>query len=81
LNVPADPLGSDGRRRIDAYRRASASHGREPDLVIDRVPKLQVSGTTVKEHLKNQIIESINFTHEEGVDRPDSANWTWPQKT
>jgi hypothetical protein len=29
----------------------------------------------------NHDFESINYTHEEGIDRPESANWTWPQQT
>lgn len=48
--------------------------------VIDRVPTLQVSGAHVKDWLKNQIIENINYAEEYGIDKPESAEWKWPQK-
>jgi xylulose-5-phosphate/fructose-6-phosphate phosphoketolase len=48
--------------------------------VIDRVPSLQVSGAHVKDWLKNQIIENINYAEEYGIDKPESAEWKWPQK-
>ena len=46
--------------------------------VIDRVPKLQERGAHLKEWLKGQIIESINYADREGLDRPEIRNWTWP---
>ena len=46
--------------------------------VIDRVPRLQASGAHVKEWLKNEIIDSLNFAHAEGIDKPEIRNWTWP---
>ncbi len=46
--------------------------------VIDRVPKLQVKGAHVKEWLKNQIIDSVNYAHENGIDRPEITGWKWP---
>lgn len=46
--------------------------------VIDRVPKLQETGAQLKEWLKGQIIESINYAHSEGIDRPEIRNWRWP---
>ena len=48
--------------------------------VIDRVPKLQVMGAHVKELMKNEIIESLNFAFQEGYDRPDFSGWTWPHE-
>jgi xylulose-5-phosphate/fructose-6-phosphate phosphoketolase len=45
--------------------------------VIDRVPRLQATGAHVKDWLKGQIIDSINYAHEEGIDRDDIRNWTW----
>ena len=48
--------------------------------VIDRVPKLRVSGAHVKDWLKNQIIENVNYADEHGIDKPESAEWKWPQK-
>ena len=46
--------------------------------VIDRVPKLQATAAHTKEWLKNQIIESVNYAHENGIDRPEIAGWKWP---
>jgi xylulose-5-phosphate/fructose-6-phosphate phosphoketolase len=46
--------------------------------VIDRVPSLSSIGAHVKELLKNQIIESINYAHTEGIDREEIRKWKWP---
>ncbi len=46
--------------------------------VIDRVPGLQASAAHIKGWLKDQIIESINYAHTEGIDKPEITNWTWP---
>jgi xylulose-5-phosphate/fructose-6-phosphate phosphoketolase len=46
--------------------------------VIDRVPTLQASAAHVKEWLKDQIIESVNYAHENGIDRPEITGWKWP---
>ena len=46
--------------------------------VIDRVPKLQTTGSHAKEWLKRQIIESIHYAHQHGVDKPEIRNWKWP---
>ena len=46
--------------------------------VIDRVPRLHPSGAHVKEWLKGQIIESINYAHTEGIDKEEIRNWKWP---
>jgi xylulose-5-phosphate/fructose-6-phosphate phosphoketolase len=46
--------------------------------VIDRVPRLHPSGAHVKEWLKGQIIESINYAHAEGIDKEEIRNWKWP---
>jgi xylulose-5-phosphate/fructose-6-phosphate phosphoketolase len=48
--------------------------------VIDRVPMLQATGAHVKDWLKNQIIDNINYAYENGIDKPESAEWKWPQK-
>ncbi|HZQ45088.1 MAG TPA: phosphoketolase family protein [Acidobacteriaceae bacterium] len=45
--------------------------------IIDRVPGLQNSAAHIKGWLKDQIIESINYAHTEGIDRPEITNWTW----
>ena len=46
--------------------------------VIDRVPSLQATGAHTKEWLKSQIIDCINYAHENGLDRPDITGWKWP---
>ncbi len=46
--------------------------------VIDRVPKLQATAAHTKEWLKDQIIDSINYAHEYGIDRKEMREWKWP---
>jgi xylulose-5-phosphate/fructose-6-phosphate phosphoketolase len=46
--------------------------------VIDRVPRLQGRGAHLKEWLKAQIIESINYAYAEGIDKPEIRDWKWP---
>jgi xylulose-5-phosphate/fructose-6-phosphate phosphoketolase len=45
--------------------------------VIDRVPRLRPSGAHVKDLLKNEIIDSVNFAHAEGIDKEEIRNWKW----
>jgi xylulose-5-phosphate/fructose-6-phosphate phosphoketolase len=46
--------------------------------VIDRVPKLRTRAAHLKEEMKNAIIDNMRYAHEQGTDRPEIANWTWP---
>ena len=46
--------------------------------VIDRVPRLRPIGAHVKEWLKDQIIDSVNYAHTEGIDKEEIRNWKWP---
>jgi len=46
--------------------------------VIDRVPRLRESGGHVKEWLKDQILMSLAYARENGVDRPETRDWKWP---
>ncbi|MFZ0663632.1 MAG: phosphoketolase family protein [Acidobacteriaceae bacterium] len=46
--------------------------------VIDRVPRLQAIGAHVKEWLKGQIIDSVNYAHRNGIDKPEIRDWKWP---
>src|SRR5579862_7471758 len=46
--------------------------------VIDRVPRPQGPGAHLKEWLKRQIIESIDYAYAEGIDKPEIRNWKWP---
>ena len=43
-----------------------------------RVPALQASAAHTKEWLKEQIIYSVNYAHENGIDRPEIREWKWP---
>ena len=45
--------------------------------VIDRVPKLRVTASHVKQWLQDQIIESVAYADEYGIDRPEVSNWKW----
>ena len=47
--------------------------------VIDRVPKLQDCGAHLKDWLRGQIIESIDYAYAEGQDKPEIRNWRWPR--
>jgi xylulose-5-phosphate/fructose-6-phosphate phosphoketolase len=46
--------------------------------VIDRVPRMRSVGAHVKEWLKGQILESVNYAHTEGIDKIEIRNWKWP---
>ncbi len=46
--------------------------------VINRVPQLRSAAAYVKERMQNQIIESLNYAREHGVDRPEAVEWKWP---
>jgi xylulose-5-phosphate/fructose-6-phosphate phosphoketolase len=46
--------------------------------VVDRVPRLNSIGAHTKEWLKGQIIDSLNYAHQEGIDRDEIRNWKWP---
>ncbi|HUO08295.1 MAG TPA: phosphoketolase family protein [Phycisphaerae bacterium] len=46
--------------------------------VIDRVPALQVAGAHTKEKLRNMQIECQNYAYENGIDKPEVDQWTWP---
>ncbi|WP_298135501.1 phosphoketolase [Acidiferrobacter sp.] len=46
--------------------------------VVDRVPRLAGIGAHLKERMKDAILEHIRYAMEEGTDRPDSVEWTWP---
>ena len=46
--------------------------------VIDRVPKLRTKAAHLKEEMKNTILDNMRYAHEQGTDRPELADWTWP---
>jgi xylulose-5-phosphate/fructose-6-phosphate phosphoketolase len=46
--------------------------------VIDRVPSLQVKGAQAKETLRNMQIDCLDYAYENGIDKPEIDQWTWP---
>jgi xylulose-5-phosphate/fructose-6-phosphate phosphoketolase len=46
--------------------------------VIDRLPQLQDSAAHVKELIKDEQIACRAYAFDQGIDRPDIINWTWP---
>ena len=46
--------------------------------VIDRVPRLQRVGAHAKEKFRNMQIACLNYAHQNGIDEPGVAAWTWP---
>jgi xylulose-5-phosphate/fructose-6-phosphate phosphoketolase len=45
---------------------------------IDRVPRLHVTGAHVKDWLKDQISENLEYALTNGIDKPEIRNWKWP---
>jgi xylulose-5-phosphate/fructose-6-phosphate phosphoketolase len=46
--------------------------------VIDRVEKFRAKGAPLKAEMKQAIADNLRYAHEEGTDRPEIENWTWP---
>jgi xylulose-5-phosphate/fructose-6-phosphate phosphoketolase len=46
--------------------------------VIDRVPGLVARAAHLKEDMKNAIIENVGYARTHGIDRPELADWVWP---
>lgn len=49
--------------------------------VIDRVPRLQAASGTVRERLKNKLIEHRRYVRTEGEDLPEIREWQWGSGT
>jgi len=45
---------------------------------IDRIPALRVAGAHAKEEFRNLQIECQRYAYENGVDKPEVDQWTWP---
>ncbi|MGZ6211146.1 MAG: phosphoketolase family protein [Candidatus Binataceae bacterium] len=45
---------------------------------IDRVPRMQVGGAHVKDWLKDQICENLDYALANGIDKPEIRDWKWP---
>jgi xylulose-5-phosphate/fructose-6-phosphate phosphoketolase len=67
INTPLDLA---IRNQIDRFTLAMDA--------IDRVPALRVAGAHAKERLRNMQIECQNYAYENGVDKPEVDQWTWP---
>jgi xylulose-5-phosphate/fructose-6-phosphate phosphoketolase len=46
--------------------------------VIDRVPSLGSRGAHVREMMKNEIIDNLEYAYENGIDREEIRYWKWP---
>ena len=46
--------------------------------VINRVPRLQVAGAHAKEAFRDMQTECSQYAYKHGTDKPEVANWTWP---
>jgi xylulose-5-phosphate/fructose-6-phosphate phosphoketolase len=46
--------------------------------VINRTPKLQKIGAHAKDRYRNLQQDCRNYAYENGTDKPDVSNWTWP---
>ena len=46
--------------------------------VIQRVPNLVDKSAHTVEWLRGQIIQSVNYAHENGIDRKEISGWKWP---
>jgi xylulose-5-phosphate/fructose-6-phosphate phosphoketolase len=45
---------------------------------IDRIPRFRVTGSSVRDALRNQQIACENYACEYGLDRPEVTDWKWP---
>jgi xylulose-5-phosphate/fructose-6-phosphate phosphoketolase len=46
--------------------------------VIERVPRLAEKGAHTVDWLRGQIIQAINYAHENGIDQKEIREWKWP---
>ncbi len=46
--------------------------------VINRTPKLEKIGAHAKDRYRNLQLDCRNYAYENGTDKPDVSNWTWP---
>ncbi|MGB6134130.1 MAG: phosphoketolase family protein [Acidobacteriaceae bacterium] len=47
--------------------------------IIDRTPCLHGIGSHTQEWLRDQITDSLAYSHTHGIDRKEIREWTWPQ--
>ena len=58
---------------LDQHARA-----REPLVAQDGEAIFLCGKESLAEWLKEEIIDSINYAHENGIDRPEIRGWKWP---
>ena len=46
--------------------------------IIDRVPRLRTKAAHLQQEMKNAIIDNMRYAHENGTDRSEISDWTWP---
>jgi xylulose-5-phosphate/fructose-6-phosphate phosphoketolase len=46
--------------------------------VIDHVPRLHERAGHLKDDMQNAIIQNLTYAHENGADKPEISDWTWP---
>jgi xylulose-5-phosphate/fructose-6-phosphate phosphoketolase len=46
--------------------------------VIDRTPRLQRTGSHMKETYRDMQIDCRNYAYEHGIDKPEIVAWRWP---
>jgi xylulose-5-phosphate/fructose-6-phosphate phosphoketolase len=46
--------------------------------VIARVPGLRAKAAGLEQDMKNAIADNLAYAHENGIDRPEITEWTWP---
>jgi xylulose-5-phosphate/fructose-6-phosphate phosphoketolase len=49
--------------------------------VVDRVASLQSRGAHLKSRMQDEIIDSIRYAHDNGIDSPNIRDWKWPSVT
>ncbi len=47
--------------------------------VLNYVPRLHDQTSHFKERLKGCLMDSVNYAHAEGIDRPEISGWTWSE--
>ena len=70
------------------HQHAAGAGDPEPDRPLrpgagrDR-PRAEAAGHggAHREWLKDQIVESVNYAHQNGIDRPEITGWHWPLST
>jgi xylulose-5-phosphate/fructose-6-phosphate phosphoketolase len=46
--------------------------------VLEHVPRLRDRGGHLKEEMRNAIIQNLTYAHDNGADRQEISEWTWP---